>query len=130
MEKHVVDSSLLIPRLNWDRLGTWQKTLDDELAALPSDIRRMCIKSTTVITQVGFPYAYNLQAHSRGGQWTPVPKMPGYEYCWETVDGMGFDELNIYGPFDAKLLKRIIEKFERKGLKIIGRWEMLITFGK
>lgn|GEM_PF-4901662 len=130
VKKHAVCETLIIPHANWFSCGAWQDTLRAELATLPPEITSMCVKSTTVITDVGHPYVYDLHGHSRGGQWEPIKKLPGYEYCWETVDGRTLDELNIYGPFDSVLLMQIIENFEKRGLNLRSRWDLLITFGK
>ncbi len=129
MEKHAVRIPHMIPLLDWSTNGTWQDTLREELLALPADTLTMCIKSVSAINQVGYPYVFGLHGHSRGGLWEPIAKLPGYEYCWETIDGRTLDELNIFGPFDATLLSQIIERFEAKGLKLDDRWSLLVTFG-
>jgi hypothetical protein len=130
MGKHAVKIPTIIPLLEWDTHGTWQETLQQELQTLPTDTLTMCLMSVSNVFFTEHPFVFDVQMHNRGGQWCPLSKFPGYEYCWETTDGRGLDQLNIHGPFNPEILQQLTIELEKRGLKLRNRWDLLITFGK
>lgn len=122
--------SRIIPADDWKKHGVWQNTLVKELRTLPQDTPIMCVKSTYGGLLGKYPFIFDIHMHERSGQWCPLAKFSGYEYCWKSTDGRGLDELNIHGPFDRVVLFKIIETFEGAGLILRDRWDLVIVFGQ
>lgn len=130
MEKHAKPIPLIIPIRDWHKHGSWQETLKVELSELPPNTRTVCLASVSNVFFRKYPFVFGVHMHDRSGQWQELKAFPGYEYCWETTDGRGLDQLNIHGPYNEAILKKIIRGFVKAGLELHNRWDLLITFGK
>jgi hypothetical protein len=134
MEIHDIPTPYVIPLDdNWKKCGVWEKTLDKELREihpLLKKLRTMCLKSTAVGLFLEPPFVFGIRTHVHPAEWSPLDGLPGYKYCWDSTDGRGLDQLNIYGPFDKEVAKKIIRTLEKRGLELRDRWDLLITFGK
>ena len=130
MQKHAVRIPQIIPLMDWSTHGSWQAPLREELLTLPKDTPTMCLLSVSTVFFREYPFVFDVHMHDRGGEWCPLTKFPGYEYCWETTDGRALDQLNIHGPFNPEMLRQMTVEIEKRGLNLRDRWDLLITFGK